>query len=105
MALPNPQLTQLERYTDLISIEVVHTLNAALCEYHLTHCAPSDELAAACREAAAAYEQTMHAVRAMDAEMACTDLEEVRIGLACGLVAACGVCAWQGVVCCARALR
>lgn len=74
------QATRLERYADLISIETVHTLNAALCEYHLAHCPPSEELLAACRDANAAYEATARAVRAMDAEMACTDLSPVRGG-------------------------
>jgi hypothetical protein len=71
-------VTRLQRYTDLISIEVVHTLNAALCEHHLKRCAPSDELLEACSEVASAYEATRAAVREMDAMMACADANEVR---------------------------
>ncbi|GBF90906.1 hypothetical protein Rsub_03761 [Raphidocelis subcapitata] len=70
-------VTRLQRYTDLISIEVVHTLNAALCQHHIARCPPSDELLSVCSEAAAAYEATRAAVRAMDAMMACADADEL----------------------------
>jgi len=72
-----PKASRIEHYADLISAEVVHTINAALCEYHLQHCPPTAELLAACRDANAAYEATVKAVRQMDAEMACTDIYEV----------------------------
>ena len=77
-------VTRAERYADLLAIEVVHTLNAALCERHLKRCPPGDELLAACRAANAAYEATARAARAMDAEMACADARPVRGALSWG---------------------
>ena len=72
-----PQLSKGDRYRDLISIQVVHTINAALCEYHLRHCPPSEQLLAVCAAASKAYDATMREVRAMDEEMACADSDEV----------------------------
>jgi uncharacterized membrane protein YgcG len=71
------QATRVEHYTDLISIEVVHTINAALCEQHLKRCPPSEELVAACGRASRAYDETLAAARALDAEMQCTDVFKV----------------------------
>lgn len=71
------QLSRAERYRDLLSIEVVHTLNAATCEYHLRNCPPSEQLVRLCTVANAAYEETVQELRQLDAEMACTDSNEV----------------------------
>ncbi|KAI8477380.1 MAG: hypothetical protein J3K34DRAFT_398046 [Monoraphidium minutum] len=69
-------LSKAARYRDLISIEVVHTLNAAVCQYHLRHCPLGAQLLSACSGANVAYEETVEAVRAMDEEMACADVNE-----------------------------
>lgn len=68
-----PQLSKAERYRDLIAISVVHTLNAALCEYHLKHCPPSDQLRRECDKARGAYQEVKKAVREMDVELSCID--------------------------------
>jgi hypothetical protein len=39
-----PQKDPLHHYRDLIAASTVHTLNAALCDYHMTTCPPSDQL-------------------------------------------------------------
>jgi hypothetical protein len=52
---------------------VVHTINAALCEFHLKNCPPSPQLADQCSAATKVYESTKKAVREMDVEMSCTD--------------------------------
>lgn len=40
-----------ERLRDLLSLEVVATLNEALCQRHLKACPPSDTLAQECSRA------------------------------------------------------
>jgi hypothetical protein len=79
------QLSKAERYRDLISISVVHTLNAALCEWHTQHCPPSEQLREECGRVMAAYKEVKEAVRELDTEMSCID-ELVRGG-ACWLPA------------------
>lgn len=69
----HPQLSKAERYRDLIAISVVHTLNAALCEFHTTHCPPSEQLRVVCGRAMDAYREVKEAVRALDVEMSCVD--------------------------------
>lgn len=78
----------MERYRDLISIEVVHTLNAALCDHHLKHCPPSEQLNTTCKRVNDAYRETIRLVREMDDDIACSDMNEVRAAtewLACAL--------------------
>eukprot|EP00887_Chlorella_sp_A99_P001114 scaffold14.g1114.t1 len=38
-------------YRDLLSVQVITTINAALCEHHLLHCPTSEELATECAKA------------------------------------------------------
>lgn len=71
-----PNLSKAERHRDLISISVVHTLNAALCEFHLKNCPPSQQLREACDKAAALYTATKVAVRQLDVELSCVDRAE-----------------------------
>ncbi len=52
---------------------MVHTLNAALCEFHIKNCPPSQQLKEACDKAAALYAATRNAVQEMDLEMSCMD--------------------------------
>jgi hypothetical protein len=85
------QLSKLERYRDLISISVVHTLNAALCEWHAARCPPSEQLRTECAKARALYEATKAAVRELDADFSCSD-QLVR-------TAACGGVWWRVVWC------
>lgn len=66
-------MSKAERYRDLIAISVVHTLNAALCEFHTQHCPPSDQLRVECGRAVDAYKQVKEAVRQLDVEMSCVD--------------------------------
>ena len=37
-----------ERYTQLLSLSTITTINAALCERHLVNCPPSEELQQQC---------------------------------------------------------
>lgn len=67
------QLSKAERHRDLIAISVVHTLNAALCEFHKQNCPPSEQLRTECEKVQAVYEATKKAVRQMDLEMNCID--------------------------------
>jgi hypothetical protein len=67
------QLSKAERHRDLISISVVHTLNAALCEFHLQNCPPSQQLRDVCNKAQAMYLATKVAVRQLDVELSCVD--------------------------------
>jgi hypothetical protein len=67
------QLSKAERHRDLISISVVHTLNAALCEFHLKNCPPSQQLRDACDKVQALYQATKVAVRQLDVELSCID--------------------------------
>lgn len=67
------QLSKAERYRDLLAISVVHTLNAALCEFHTHHCPPSEQLRRECGRVDALYQATKAAVRVLDVELSCTD--------------------------------
>ncbi|KAF6262485.1 hypothetical protein COO60DRAFT_1675462 [Scenedesmus sp. NREL 46B-D3] len=66
-------LSKAERHRDLIAISVVHTLNAALCEFHMQHCPPSQQLRDVCDKAQAQYQATKVAVRQLDVELSCID--------------------------------
>ncbi|KAF6253042.1 hypothetical protein COO60DRAFT_1628374 [Scenedesmus sp. NREL 46B-D3] len=68
-----PNLSKAERHRDLIAISVVHTLNAALCEFHMQHCPPSQQLRDVCDKAQAQYQATKVAVRQLDVELSCID--------------------------------
>ncbi|EFJ40854.1 hypothetical protein VOLCADRAFT_121680 [Volvox carteri f. nagariensis] len=37
-------------YRDLLAIETLATLNAAFCDYHISHCPPSEQLVTVCKE-------------------------------------------------------
>jgi hypothetical protein len=38
------------RYTNLLATLAVATINAGLCDYHIRHCPPSEELTRVCDE-------------------------------------------------------
>lgn len=40
-------------YRDLLAIETVASLNAGFCDYHTSHCPPSQQLVSVCREVGA----------------------------------------------------
>jgi hypothetical protein len=67
------QLSKAERYRDLLAISVVHTLNAALCEFHTKNCPPSDQLREECGRVTSQYKQVKEAVRQLDVELSCVD--------------------------------
>lgn len=73
-AFRRQQQAEVERHRDLIAISVVHTLNAALCEFHLKNCPQSEQLTRECAKAKAVYEATKAAVRELDVKLSCTDL-------------------------------
>lgn len=56
----------MDRHRDLIAVSVVHTLNAALCEFHLKNCPPSEQLATECAKASALYKATQTALHALE---------------------------------------
>jgi hypothetical protein len=61
------------RYRDLIAIETVHTLNAAFCDYHTTHCPASPQLSETCGRARDAYAATKAALAEVEANWDCAD--------------------------------
>lgn len=71
----DPTEEPLERYANLIAIETVHTANAALCEWYLSHCPTKkgDWLRRRCARVRRGYDKVKTALRAMDAEFACAD--------------------------------
>ena len=68
------QNRDIEHYRDLIAASTIHTLNAALCEYHRRECPPSDQLGQVCSQVEKDYQDMKQAVRDMDRKMSCTDL-------------------------------
>eukprot|EP00879_Flechtneria_rotunda_P017349 GHRR01018175.1.p1 GENE.GHRR01018175.1~~GHRR01018175.1.p1 ORF type:complete len:350 (+),score=62.58 GHRR01018175.1:1082-2131(+) len=68
-----PNLSKAERHRDLIAISVVHTLNAALCQFHTKNCPMSEQLKTECATTTAVYEATKKAVRKLDIELNCAD--------------------------------
>lgn len=57
----------------MVAVSVVHTLNAALCEFHMANCPPSDQLTRECDKVKDVYEATKKAVRELDVELSCID--------------------------------
>lgn len=71
----DPAEEPLERYTNLIAIETVHTANAALCEWYLSQCPTKtgDWLRRRCARVRRGYGKVKAALREMDARFACAD--------------------------------
>jgi hypothetical protein len=71
----DPTEEPLERYTNLIAIETVHTANAALCEWYLSQCPTKrgDWLRRRCARVKRGYLKVKEALREMDAKFACAD--------------------------------
>ncbi|MEW5312642.1 MAG: hypothetical protein WDW38_004261 [Sanguina aurantia] len=65
--------TFISYYKDLICIETVATLNAGFCDYHLSHCPPSEQLVSVCREAVQIYNEVVEALKVAEAEYDCQD--------------------------------
>lgn len=63
----------IDRYKDLIAIETVHTLNAALCDYHKIHCPASEQLRQECDRVMLLYRSTKAAVHHIEANFDCMD--------------------------------
>jgi hypothetical protein len=63
----------MDRHRDLIAASTIHTLNAALCDYHKRECPPSEQLGQVCDQVEKDYREMKAAVRAMDVKMSCTD--------------------------------
>lgn len=77
------QLTMAERYRDLLTISTVHTLNAALCRWHMKRCPPSRQLLQLCGRAMRGYKRLRTAIKTMDREMDCIYRLVSRDRLAC----------------------
>jgi hypothetical protein len=45
---PPPNQDYLEEFRDLISVQTMALINAAICDYHLRHCPPSEQLSDVC---------------------------------------------------------
>jgi len=71
----DPAEEPVERYTNLIAIETVHTANAALCEWFLTQCptVKGDWLRRRCARVRRGYEAVKAELRRWDARFACAD--------------------------------
>lgn len=71
----DPTEEPLERYTNLIAIETVHTANAAMCEWFLSQCPTKrgDWLRRRCARVRRGYDKVKAALREWDARFACAD--------------------------------
>lgn len=74
-------------YINLVAIETVAILNAALCDFHVKHCPPSEQLTEVCDAAVERYNEVKRAVADAEVTVACTDFQE-----SCGNWAANGQC-------------
>ncbi|KXZ52846.1 hypothetical protein GPECTOR_8g229 [Gonium pectorale] len=60
-------------YRDLLAIETLSTLNAAFCDYHISHCPPSEQLVSVCREVFSLYNEAREFVKEAEARYDCQD--------------------------------
>lgn len=63
----------IERYTLLLSIEVIATINAALCGFHIKHCPSSDQLTNLCEAASKLLADTRAAIAEAEEQWNCGD--------------------------------
>eukprot|EP00195_Chlamydomonas_chlamydogama_P017790 CAMPEP_0202892052 /NCGR_PEP_ID=MMETSP1392-20130828/1901_1 /ASSEMBLY_ACC=CAM_ASM_000868 /TAXON_ID=225041 /ORGANISM="Chlamydomonas chlamydogama, Strain SAG 11-48b" /LENGTH=613 /DNA_ID=CAMNT_0049575927 /DNA_START=352 /DNA_END=2193 /DNA_ORIENTATION=- len=63
-------------YRDLLSIETVAAMNAGLCDYHLRHCPPSQQLYDVCKEAFDLYKEVTEEVARVEAHFDCQDFHD-----------------------------
>lgn len=62
-------------YRDLLSIETVANLNCGLCDFHLRHCPPSQQLYDVCKGAWDFYVLISAETRKVEKDMGCKDFE------------------------------
>lgn len=60
-------------YTDLVAIQVVATMNSAMCDFHRLHCPPSEQLTSVCDAADKLYEDIMEELEMAEAIFNCVD--------------------------------
>ncbi|KAL6753820.1 peptidyl serine alpha-galactosyltransferase [Haematococcus lacustris] len=62
-------------FQQLLALETVATLNAAFCDYHLSHCPPSQQLYDVCSEAISLFMDMQPAVAEAETHFQCADLD------------------------------
>ncbi|KAG2499026.1 hypothetical protein HYH03_003211 [Edaphochlamys debaryana] len=60
-------------YKDLIAIETVATLNAAFCDYHISHCPPNQQIVDVCKEVFSLYNEVHLYILEVEAHFDCQD--------------------------------
>ncbi|KAG2439207.1 hypothetical protein HXX76_004570 [Chlamydomonas incerta] len=60
-------------YKDLLAIETISTLNAAFCDYHISHCPPSEQLVSVCKEVFSLYNEAREFIQEAEASYDCQD--------------------------------
>ncbi|KAG2453606.1 hypothetical protein HYH02_001824 [Chlamydomonas schloesseri] len=60
-------------YKDLLAIETLATLNAAFCDYHISHCPPSEQLVSVCKEVFSLYNEAREFIQEAEASYDCQD--------------------------------
>eukprot|EP00798_Chlamydomonas_sp_ICE-L_P009971 gene9972-7848_t len=63
-------------YQDLLAVEVVATINAGLCDFHLSHCSPSKELYEVCKDVWERYLEVTSEVKRHEASIKCEDNQD-----------------------------
>eukprot|EP00198_Chlamydomonas_reinhardtii_P007590 XP_001696927.1 predicted protein [Chlamydomonas reinhardtii] len=60
-------------YKELLAIETLATLNAAFCDYHISHCPPSEQLVSVCKEVFSLYNEAREFIQEAEASYDCQD--------------------------------
>ncbi|GIL46677.1 hypothetical protein Vafri_3606 [Volvox africanus] len=60
-------------YRDLLAIETLATLNAAFCDYHISHCPPSEQLVTVCKEVFSLYNDAREYIKEAESHYDCQD--------------------------------
>ncbi|GFR43751.1 hypothetical protein Agub_g4863 [Astrephomene gubernaculifera] len=63
----------LSYYRDLLAIETLATLNAGFCDYHLSHCPPSEQLVSVCKEVFSYYNEAREYIKEAESRYDCQD--------------------------------
>lgn len=63
----------IEKYKDLMSIQVIATINAGLCEFHLKNCEANAQLLDECKQAVKLFRDTKAALKAVEEVFDCAD--------------------------------
>eukprot|EP00798_Chlamydomonas_sp_ICE-L_P028050 gene28050-31152_t len=71
-----PYARPTQYYKDLLSIETVATINAGLCDFHLSNCPPSQQLYEWCNETWDRYIEVVAEIKKVELDMECSDTHD-----------------------------